>query len=63
MKLMLSNDDGVHAQGLAVLAKALEQAGYSFDVVAPTATAAAPPTPSPSTALCTQCSLKTVLSA
>lgn len=35
MKLMLSNDDGVHAQGLAVLAQALQQAGFRFDVIAP----------------------------
>lgn len=35
MKLMLSNDDGVHAPGLKVLAQTLEQAGYAIEVVAP----------------------------
>jgi len=35
MKLMLSNDDGVHAPGLRTLRQSLEQAGYSTCVVAP----------------------------
>ncbi len=35
MKLMLSNDDGVHAPGLRTLREALENAGYSLCVVAP----------------------------
>lgn len=35
MKLMLSNDDGVHAPGLRTLRQALENAGYSLCVVAP----------------------------
>lgn len=35
MKLMLSNDDGIHAPGLNALASALRQAGFAFDVVAP----------------------------
>lgn len=35
MKLMLSNDDGVHAQGLQVLATALLNAGLGIEVVAP----------------------------
>lgn len=35
MKLMLSNDDGVHAPGLRTLARSLEQAGYDIHVVAP----------------------------
>ena len=35
MKLMLSNDDGVHAPGLQTLAQALEAAGHDIHVVAP----------------------------
>lgn len=35
MKLMLSNDDGVFAPGLKMLAETLVQAGYSIAVVAP----------------------------
>ncbi|MAD45615.1 MAG: 5'/3'-nucleotidase SurE [Oceanospirillaceae bacterium] len=35
MKLMLSNDDGVHAPGLRTLRQSLEQAGYGICVVAP----------------------------
>ncbi|MFY9179020.1 MAG: 5'/3'-nucleotidase SurE [Venatoribacter sp.] len=35
MKFLLSNDDGVFAQGLSTLAKALQQAGHRYDVVAP----------------------------
>lgn len=35
MKLMLSNDDGVHAEGLRVLAATLLEAGYGIEVVAP----------------------------
>lgn len=35
MKLMLSNDDGVHAPGLRTLAQALEAAGHGICVVAP----------------------------
>ena len=35
MALLLSNDDGVHAKGLAVLAEYIEKAGYDIDVVAP----------------------------
>lgn len=35
MKLMLSNDDGVHAPGLRTLARALEEQGFAIRVVAP----------------------------
>lgn len=35
MKLMLSNDDGVHAPGLRTLAQALTDAGHAVLVVAP----------------------------
>lgn len=35
MKLMLSNDDGVHAEGLRVLASTLLDAGFGVEVVAP----------------------------
>ena len=35
MKLMLSNDDGVHAPGLRTLAQTLEQQGHQIHVVAP----------------------------
>lgn len=35
MKLLLSNDDGVHAIGLQTLAKFCEQAGHHVQVVAP----------------------------
>ncbi len=35
MSLLLSNDDGVHAPGLRVLAETLQQAGYGISVVAP----------------------------
>ena len=35
MKLMLSNDDGVHAPGLRTLRQSLEQAGHTTCVVAP----------------------------
>ncbi|WP_430461413.1 5'/3'-nucleotidase SurE [Thalassolituus sp. LLYu03] len=35
MKLMLSNDDGVHAPGLRTLTSALQQAGFAVCVVAP----------------------------
>lgn len=35
MQLMLSNDDGVHAPGLRMLAQALQAAGHQTHVVAP----------------------------
>lgn len=35
MKFLLSNDDGVFAEGLNILARVLHQAGYHYDVVAP----------------------------
>ncbi|KZZ44611.1 MAG: 5'/3'-nucleotidase SurE [Saccharospirillaceae bacterium] len=35
MKLMLSNDDGVHAPGLQTLAQALVEQGHQISVVAP----------------------------
>ena len=35
MKLMLSNDDGVHAPGLQTLSQTLEQQGHQIHVVAP----------------------------
>lgn len=35
MKLMLSNDDGVHALGLRTLAQALVAAGHEVNVIAP----------------------------
>lgn len=35
MHILLSNDDGVHAPGLATLAKYCQQAGYNIQVVAP----------------------------
>lgn len=35
MKLMLSNDDGVFAPGLKILAASLQQAGFAIEVVAP----------------------------
>ncbi|NRA23268.1 MAG: 5'/3'-nucleotidase SurE [Oleispira sp.] len=35
MAFLLSNDDGVHASGLAQLAQSLTDAGYEYNVIAP----------------------------
>lgn len=35
MKILLSNDDGIHSQGLILLASTLEKAGHQMTVVAP----------------------------